>query len=548
MNSLRSKITALTVCAIVITMTISTVFSAVAIRNLGSKSSDQLLLLMCETGEKNIDSYFESIEQSVETVSGYAEDDLANTEPDQFAGHIERVKDVFEKTAKNTSGILTYYYRIDPAVSETAKGFWFVDLTGDGFVEREVTDITQYDVQDQSKLVWFTVPKATGKPIWLPPYFTENLDVYVLSYNVPIYKGGRFIGVIGIELDYKTLVEQVDNITLYENGYAFINDENGNIIYHPRINTADIIDGKQPKVPDGLLSESNYIRYNYDGVEKQAVWKKLTNGMRLNVTVPSREINTDWHKLLNEIIILSVVLLLIFIFISMRFAGQITKPLKELTLAAEQINMGNYDFKPKYDGKDEVGTLTRTFSQLVSYLKLYISDLKSLAYADPLTSVRNKGAFSIYKRELQARINYSDELPEFAICVFDCNDLKLINDTYGHDKGDIYLQRTSALICESFQHSPVFRIGGDEFAAILQNTEYKNREELARRFEIRSKELASSNASRWEQISVAMGMAEYDPAEDKTVEDVIRRADKLMYKNKRMQKSMPPEMNARMKI
>ena len=531
-----------------IAVTVSTVFSAVAIRNLGHKSSNQLLLLLCETGEKNIEAYFESIEQSVETVSGYAADDLSHTGTDQLAGHIERVKDIFEKTAKNTSGILTYYYRIDPAVSEMEKGFWFVDLTGDGFVEHEVTDITLYDTEDQSKLVWFTVPKATGRPIWLPPYFTENLDVYVLSYNVPIYKDRRFIGVIGIELDYKTLVEQVDNITLYKNGYAFINDENGNIIYHPRIDTADIIGGKQPNVPDGLLSESNYIRYNYDGIEKQAVWKRLTNGMRLNVTVPSAEINTDWHRLVIEIIILSLILLIIFIFISMRFAGHIAKPLKELTLAAEQINMGNYDFKPQYDGKDEVGILTRTFSHLVTYLKLYISDLGSLAYADPLTSVRNKGAFTIYIRELQGRIDYSDEQPEFAICVFDCNELKMINDSYGHDKGDIYLQRTSKLICRAFQHSPVFRIGGDEFAVILQNAEYKNRAELARRFEKKCKELTSSNIAIWEQISVAMGMAEYDPVIDKTVDDVIRRADKRMYKNKRIQKSAPPEMNARKKI
>ena len=300
MHSLKAKITALTVCAIVIAVTVSTIFSAVAIRNLGSKSSDQLLLLMCETGEKNIDDYFESIAQSVETVSGYANDDLSHTGPDQFAGHIERVKDIFEKTAKNTAGILTYYYRIDPTVSETVKGFWFVDLTGDGFVEHEVTEITQYDTEDQSRLVWFTVPKATGKPIWLSPYFTENLDVYVLSYNVPIYKDGRFIGVIGIELDFKTLVEQVNNITLYENGYAFIIDENGNIVYHPRIPLADLTGGKHPKVPDGLLSESNFIKYDYDGVEKQAVWKNLSNGMRLNVTVPSSEINSDWRRLVTK--------------------------------------------------------------------------------------------------------------------------------------------------------------------------------------------------------------------------------------------------------
>ena len=73
-----------------------------------------------------------------------------------------------------------------------------------------MTDITKYDTEDTTKLVWFTVPKATGKPVWLPPYITENLDAKVISYNTPVYLKGRFIGVIGIELDYSFMAEMVE--------------------------------------------------------------------------------------------------------------------------------------------------------------------------------------------------------------------------------------------------------------------------------------------------------------------------------------------------
>ena len=165
MKSIRTKITTLTVLAIAFALTAATVFGVIAIRNIGQRSSNQILLLLCESGEKNLDFYFESVEQSVEMVSAYVESDLVSIEEDELQSHLDRVSDIFKKMTYKTNGILTYYYRIDPKVSTDAKGFWYVNTDGEGFVEHEVTDITQYDTDDTSQLVWFTVPKATGKSI-----------------------------------------------------------------------------------------------------------------------------------------------------------------------------------------------------------------------------------------------------------------------------------------------------------------------------------------------------------------------------------------------
>lgn len=537
MRSIRTKITTLTVFAIVASMVMAMLLAAVAIQDLGTRTGDQLLYLLCETGEKNLDSYFESVAQSVETVSGYAEADLAHVELDRLQEHLDRVSEVFEKTASHTAGILTYYYRIDPEISVSSKGFWFVDLDGEGFQEHEVTDITLYDTEDQSALVWFTVPKATGTPVWLPPYFTDNLDVYVLSYNVPIYKEDRFIGVIGIEIDYSTMVEAVNSISLYDNGYAFVSDGNGVVVYHPRMSMEELIGGELPQTPEGLLSESANVRYHYQGVEKQAVWLPLSNGMRLYVTVPITEINGDWHKLLTQILAVSAVLLLVFIVAATHFSEHITSPLRELTAAAEQVNAGNYEFDLEAKTKDEVGVLTRTFGKLVGHLKIYISDLNSLAYADALTSVHNKGAYDIFVRELQAKLEGSDAAPAFAVGVFDCDGLKQINDRFGHDKGDVYLKCASALICGVFQHSPVFRTGGDEFTLVLQNDDYQNREALTEQFAAQCDRRNAAAAAEWEQVRVSMGLAVFDPKTDRFVIDVARRADKLMYENKRARKA-----------
>lgn len=537
MNSIRTKSTLLTVCGIVAAMVIATLLGVIALKNVGSDSSDEMLLLLCETGEKNLDFYFESVEQSVEMVSAYVESDLNVLDDEHLQQHLDRVSDIFKKLTYKTNGILTYYYRIDPAISATAKGFWYVNQDGEGFQEHEVTDITQYDTEDTSRLVWFTVPKATGKAIWLPPYITDNLGARVISYNTPVYLKGRFVGVIGIEIDYSTMAEQVDSIKLYENGYAFINDSDGTIIYHPYIDVAELAEN-HPKVPDGLLRGEKFVRYTYEGVEKQAVWLTLKNGMRLNVTVPVSEINASWHQWIRQNIIVSAILLVIFILLTMHFTGNITRPLQELTLAAKEVNNGNYDVTLDNKGNDEVGILKRAFNQLIRHLKSYIRDLNDLAYGDALTAVRNKGAFVIYSKELQEEANRSGNHIEYAVVFFDCNNLKQINDKYGHDKGDIYLKGACTLICQVFAHSPVFRIGGDEFAAILRKQEYVHRDELITSFDQRCYDIRAVAASPWEKADIARGMAVFEPGKDSSVNDVIRRADELMYENKRKCKAV----------
>ena len=166
---------------------------------------------------------------------------------------------------------------------------------------------------------------------------------------------------------------------------------------------------------------------------------------------------------------------------------------------------------------------------------LQVDDLNKRVYIDALTSVRNKGGFDKFQQGLQDRLDSGEQLA-FAVAVLDCNDLKQINDRYGHDKGDIFLQTASRLICRIFKFSPVFRIGGDEFAVVLQNEDYQNREELMDLVGQKAEEINRSAVNEWETVSVAIGIADYDPHTDTSVDDVVRRADKRMYDNKRISK------------
>ena len=164
---------------------------------------------------------------------------------------------------------------------------------------------------------------------------------------------------------------------------------------------------------------------------------------------------------------------------------------------------------------------------------------REMANRDALTGVKSKRAFVEAEADWNARIEREGDVA-FAVVVCDVNDLKQVNDTQGHKAGDVHLRQACSLICNTFKHSPVFRIGGDEFAAILGGADFENREELLSQFRKQNGERLKNG-----ETAVACGMGEKTPGERITFETVFERADADMYENKRgMKQSMEPDHQA----
>lgn len=130
----------------------------------------------------------------------------------------------------------------------------------------------------------------------------------------------------------------------------------------------------------------------------------------------------------------------------------------------------------------------------------------------------------------------NNNLNDFAMIMFDVNNLKSINDIYGHDMGDLYLTNSCKMICDFFRKSPVFRIGGDEFVAILKDDDYNCRNELLESMRRKMNTLQTEDIESWKKVSIASGMTEYIKGIDTSISDVIKRADRLMYENKKQMK------------
>ncbi len=146
------------------------------------------------------------------------------------------------------------------------------------------------------------------------------------------------------------------------------------------------------------------------------------------------------------------------------------------------------------------------------------------ANIDALTGVKNRHAYLEAEEQLDRQIA-EHRSTEFAIVILDVNDLKEVNDTQGHHAGDQLICTACKIICDIFKHSPVFRIGGDEFVVVVQGNDYGCIKELIGKMADRN-----AVATRTGDVVIACGMAKYES--ESCVAPVFERADQNMYVNK----------------
>ena len=155
---------------------------------------------------------------------------------------------------------------------------------------------------------------------------------------------------------------------------------------------------------------------------------------------------------------------------------------------------------------------------------LRLSAARSKVHLDELTGVKNKHAYIDVENEINKLIEEGNVTP-FALVMLDLIGLRTVNDAMGHRAGDDYLKQGCKIICDIFKHSPVYRVGGDEFVVIATGRDYDQIEVLMDSLMKRNRANKAKGG-----VVVAGGMARY--SEDVSVEALFKRADRAMYENK----------------
>jgi diguanylate cyclase (GGDEF)-like protein/PAS domain S-box-containing protein len=194
---------------------------------------------------------------------------------------------------------------------------------------------------------------------------------------------------------------------------------------------------------------------------------------------------------------------------------------------------GNHFFLTLSPVRQEDGRISAVtvVSKDVTALKNLEEELRSLSLTDSLTGLHNRRGFFTLA-ELQLRL--ADRRKQGMYMLYaDMDGLKQINDTYGHQEGDRALAETANLLKATYRSSDVVsRIGGDEFAVIPVGTVEDNIGMIVNRFQKNLEAFNGRKCLRY-PLSVSIGIVLYDPLNPFPLEELISKADAMMYEQKR---------------
>lgn len=550
MKSIQTKFIALILSCVLLSATVIGGAGILNAQKVVDGDSAKIMNLLCEEKTSELDGILARIEQSVKTLSVYTMDNLESvdrlkTDTDYLEAYTRELESVAVNAASNTEGAMAVYVRFNPDFTPPTSGLlWSKTERSGTFQQLTPTDFSGFSPSDVEHVGWYYIPVKAGKAIWMSPYFNQNLNVRMISYVIPLYQNNETVGVVGMDIDFSVIEDMVGSTRLYDSGFAFLADDQGAVMYHRDISlgtpmvTADKSLAPVVAELENGTSGSALFSYECGGEKKELAFRTLRNGMRLAVTAPVSEINAGRNGLIVQSCIALVLICALSVTLTVVFTRRLVRPLKELNTAAKKIAEGDLSVSISTQTKDEVGALADSFQKTVEHLQQYISYINGLAYRDAMTGVKNKTAYQEAEERMEERMRMSR--PEFAVVVLDINGLKQVNDTYGHDFGDMLIVDTCRLICKTFKRSPVYRIGGDEFAVILENGDLEHYSELLEDFE-RNMAEQNETARADSRISVARGIAIYDPDVDLVFANVFKRADDAMYQNKAAAKAREPQ-------
>jgi len=456
------------------------------------KDSAQIMNLLGREKVMEINARLQTVQQSVESVYHYADENLARAEQlvyEEFYIDVycEKVYEVLQNAAESTDSAASAYLRINPNLLGEQKGVYLRRIEDGSFKEHEMTPITADGPEAIRALSWYYEPIENKAATWLKPYWDGNVQEHMISYVIPIFFDEEPIGVVGMDIELKQLRNIVSGVSVYETGHAFLLSAEGDMIYHKDypegVNRSEFdADLKELEKLVSEGEEGKVYTHRWKGRREQMVAQHLMNGMFLVISAPTHEINMTRNILMWQLVTVLLIVTAVSVFLSIKVAGQITKPLTQLTDAAGRIADGDWSTQIPCDSEGETGILAITLKRMMEELNKQVEHVNKLAYSDLLTGLYNRHYMIEYCNEYA-----KGEEKNVGVVFCDLNRLKYVNDNFGHSAGDGLICGFSDLLKKVFPQDMCCRMSGDEFFVIVpdcEENEFLKKVELLRKLNL----------------------------------------------------------------
>lgn len=373
MRSIQFKIiTSILLCSILSTMFLG-YFSVTTSTAMAKKTAHQTMSILNESEAGDLNATLSKIAQSVDTLSSIALSQLNfskfKTDSEYVSQYTKEIQNTVTKFAENTEGVVCAYVRYNPDFTEPTSGIFLTrNSLDEEFLSVVPTDFSIYEKDDLAHVGWYYLPVENKAPMWMSPYYNKNVNIYMISYVVPLYVNGESVGIIGMDIDFNTITNKVSEISLYDSGYAFLLNENNQIMFHKDFEVGTDLNSLEnsnfTKLCEQLSNENTkgtLLEYQYQGSNKSLIYTQLDNGMNLVLTVLNSKIYKESHDLVIKICTAELIIILIASVIGIILGTNISNPIKKITNVLQLT--ASFDFRDSdvvtklMKHRDEIGVM-----------------------------------------------------------------------------------------------------------------------------------------------------------------------------------------------
>lgn len=390
MKSLKVKIVlAIVGCSLIVTLMLG-LTSILHSKSVTEENSREKLNLVCTNTANELNATISQLEQSVNLLSEVALSNLIDvdkffSDPEYVENYTKKIDHDLLQVANNTKGAMSVYVRFNPQHTPPTSGiFYSKNQANEKFKKIVPTDFTKFDPEDAEHVGWYYIPVKARKAMWLGPYMNSNINVYMVSYIIPLFKEGKTIGIIGMDINFDTIKSVVERGKIYDSGYAFLMNKDYDIIYHPTVknyeNLAETGNGALKSLPEEMAAaEDEQHLYKYNGQKKTLVAHKLSNGWQMALTAPVREVFAEANNLTRTLILYIIIGICLSVAVACYLGNLIAKPIiriSQIMKKAGNLDLTdeeNFDNLLKY--KDEIGQLSKDFNNMKQEFKKFILDM-----------------------------------------------------------------------------------------------------------------------------------------------------------------------------
>mgnify|MGYP001011669560 CR=1 FL=1 len=398
-KSLRFRILLLLVGTTAIAALICGIIGYYNSRAVADSDAKEKLTTVSEGYGKDIDNLLSQVEVAVNTLADVTKNHIQDV--DKFkssSSYVDSCTEALETTAlqcaNNTKGAMTYYIRYNPEFTEATSGI-FASKESENADFKSLTDFSSFDKDDAEHVGWYYIPVKNGKATWMDPYLNSNVNVYMISYVVPIMIDNEAIGVVGMDINFNQLKQLADKAKCFDSGYVFLVDSSNKVLSHK-----DIKQGTDLQKVDGELASfvkagktGEIKEYTYNGNRKMVSAVSLKNGMKLVMAVLDKEVQSNSTRLMYMMIIAIVAATLYAAITGFFFSGSMIRPIKDLTGIIENTAKLNFVKSEKGEKlvrmKDETGAMARAVQQMRSKLRAMVAliDQAGIKMGDNVTDL-----------------------------------------------------------------------------------------------------------------------------------------------------------------